>query len=86
MAFIQYLEAHVPIWNFSMTFWYIFYIFYVYLNFSRKSKFELQVHEILEFSDSKSDIHVFLVYFEAVCRDIHEISNICFTKHDHQLV
>ena len=24
MAFIQYLEAHVPIWNFSMTFWYIF--------------------------------------------------------------
>ena len=24
VAFIQYLEAHVPIWNFSMTFWYIF--------------------------------------------------------------
>ena len=23
MAFIQYLEAHVPIWNFSMTFWYL---------------------------------------------------------------
>ena len=59
VAFIQYLEAHVPIWNFSMTFWYIFLIFYVYLNFSRKSKFELQVHEILEFSDSKNGIHVF---------------------------
>ena len=24
VAFIQYLEAHVLIWNFSMTFWYIF--------------------------------------------------------------
>ena len=24
VEFIQYLEAHVPIWNFSMTFWYIF--------------------------------------------------------------
>ena len=59
VAFIQYLEAHVPIWNFSMTFWYIFLIFYVYLNFSRKSKFELQVHEILEFSDSKNGIHIF---------------------------
>ena len=59
VAFIQYLEAHVPIWNFSMTFWYIFLIFYVYLNFSRKSKFELQVHEILEFSNSKNGIHVF---------------------------
>ena len=40
VAFIQYLEAHVQIWNFSMTFWYIFLIFYVYLNFSQKSKFE----------------------------------------------
>ena len=47
VAFIQYLETHVSIWNFSMTFWYIFLIFYVYLNFSRKSKFEPQVHEIL---------------------------------------
>ena len=26
------------------------------------------------------------MYFEAVCRDIRGISNICFTKHDHQLV
>ena len=59
VAFIQYLEAHVPIWNFSLTFWYIFLNFYVYLIFSRKSKFELQVHEILEFSDSKNGIHVF---------------------------
>ena len=58
VAFIQYLEAHVPIWNFSMTFWYIFLIFYVYF-FSQKSKFELQVHKILEFSDSKNGIHVF---------------------------
>ena len=24
VAFIQYLEAHLPIWNFSMTFWNIF--------------------------------------------------------------
>ena len=29
---------------------------------------------------------MFLVYFEAVCRDIREISNIYFMKHDHQLV
>jgi hypothetical protein len=28
------------------------------LNFSRKSKFELQVHEIMKCSHSKNDIHV----------------------------
>ena len=31
-------------------------------------------------------VFMFLVYFEAVCRDIREISNIYFTKHDQQLV
>jgi hypothetical protein len=41
-----------------MTFWYIFQIFYVHLNFSQKSNFELQVHKISKFSDSKNDIHV----------------------------
>jgi len=42
-----------------MTFCYIFYFFYVDLDFSRKSYFELQVHEILNFGAWKNDIYVF---------------------------
>ena len=38
-------------------FFYISLIIFVSLNFSGNSKFELQVHEIMEFFDSKNGIH-----------------------------
>jgi len=52
------LQAHVKIWDLFITFCYISWINFVYLHFFRKSKFELQVHEIMKCSHSKNDSHV----------------------------
>ena len=56
-AFSHYLKLLVQIWDNFDFFLYISLIFFVSLNFFAYFKFELQVHEIMEFGDSKNDIH-----------------------------
>ena len=56
-AFPRYLKLHVQIWDNFDFFCYILLVFFVSLNFMEYFKFELHVHEIIEFGRSKNDIH-----------------------------
>ena len=56
-AFPHYLKLHVQIWDKFDFFCYISLVFFVSLNFFAYFEFELQVHEIMEFGDSKNYIN-----------------------------
>ena len=56
-AFSHYLKLLVQIWD-NFDFFLVYFVnFFVSLNFFAYFKFELQVYEIIEFGDSKNDIH-----------------------------
>jgi hypothetical protein len=54
-----YHEQHVQNWHNFVAFWYISLVYFIFLHFSGKSKFELQVHRIIDFIRSKNVILVF---------------------------
>ena len=56
-AFPHCLKLHVHIWDNFDLFCYISLVFFVSLNFFAYFEFELQVHEIMEFGDSKNYIN-----------------------------
>ena len=56
-AFPHYLKLPVQIWDNFDFFCYISLVFFVSLNFFAYFEFELQVHEIMEFGDSKNYIN-----------------------------
>ena len=56
-AFPHCLKLHVHIWDNFDLFCYISLVFFVSLNFFVYFEFELQVHEIMEFGDSKNYIN-----------------------------
>jgi hypothetical protein len=58
-----YHEQHVQNWHNFIAFWYISLVYFVFLHFSGKYKFELQVHRIIDFIRSKNVILVFWFQF-----------------------
>ena len=56
-AFLHQIQPNFKSWDNFEFFFYISLIIFVSLNFFGNSKFELQVHEIMEFFDSKNGIH-----------------------------
>ena len=57
-ALVHYHKQHVYIWDIFIAFWHISIVYFVLLNFSRKCKFELQVHRIMDYIRSKNVILV----------------------------
>ena len=70
-AFPHYLKLSVQIWDNFDFLCYISLVFFVSLNFFAYFEFELQVHEIMEFGDSKNyinDIWCMLLMQKWICK------------------